>query len=234
MKERKRLAVLGGMGPLATAVFYNRLVEHAKLRARSDQDHPDVLIWSDCAMPDRSEVIISGESQALLARCQEDFRLFEEADCDYICFPCNTMHYFISDLTKLTTIPILNMIDLCLAKLRRAHPGLKRIQIFATDGTRSAHLYERYATAYDFDVIDVSDQDQEIIMDAIYDLKRTGQIDFPEISQLIFKAISTGIECVILACTELSCMTINPKVAPYVCDAMDALIEECLARVMGG
>lgn len=227
-RRRLRLGVLGGMGPLATAVFYARLVDLAKLRASCDQDHPDVLIWSDCSLPDRTAVIKSGDSTALLEQCQRDFELLERADCDYICFPCNTLHYFMPQLEKLSKLPLLNMPDLALKKLKESKPACKQIQIFATDGTRDSGLYESYAQRYGFTVLPNSDKLQAEIMQFIYELKNTGRTDFPLLSQRILQAHRQGADAVILACTELSCMPLNAQASLYAVDAMDALIAECL------
>lgn len=227
-KQRLRLGVLGGMGPLATAVFYARLVDLAKLRAKCDQDHPDVLIWSDCSLPDRTTAIKTGDSAVLLAQCKRDFQLLEQAACDYICFPCNTLHYFMPELVKMSKLPLLNMVDLTLKQLRESKPACKTIQIFATDGTRDSRLYETYAAKYNFDVVANSDSLQAEIMQFIYELKNTGRTDFPLLSQRILQAHQKGVDAVILACTELSCMPLNAQASAYAVDAMDALILACL------
>lgn len=230
--KRPRLGVLGGMGPLATAVFYSRLVDEAKLTARSDQEHPDVLIWSDCSLPDRTDVILHGEAEKLLNQCQADFKLLEAANCDYICFPCNTLHYFMPELEKRTNLPILNMVALALSEVRKLNSAAKKLQIFGTEGTRKGCLYERYAEQYGFEIVPISDSLQAELMGFIYELKNHGRIDFPLLSQRIIEARRSGIDYVILACTELSCMTLNAKAAPYTYDAMDALISRCLELVM--
>lgn len=232
--KRPRLGVLGGMGPLATAVFYNRLVDEAKLTARKDQDHPDVLIWSDCSLPDRTEVILHGDDGSLLKQCERDFALLKQAGCDYICFPCNTLHYFMPQLEQLTDLPILNMVELALQSVRKLHPSAEKLQIFATEGTRQGKLYERYAKRYGFEIVPVPDPLQQEIMGFIYDLKNSGCVDFPLLSQRIIEAREQGVDYVILACTELSCMTLNAKAACLVYDAMDALISRCLELVMPG
>ena len=41
---KKRLGILGGMGPEATAVLYERITKNTE--AACDRDHLDILIWS--------------------------------------------------------------------------------------------------------------------------------------------------------------------------------------------
>ena len=58
MEQEQRLGILGGMGPQATQVFYQRILD--KTDASRDQEHVPTLIWSDTGMPDRTRVILSG------------------------------------------------------------------------------------------------------------------------------------------------------------------------------
>ncbi len=46
------LGVLGGMGPLATADFLRKFVK--KTQAGIDQEHIPVVLYGDCATPDRT------------------------------------------------------------------------------------------------------------------------------------------------------------------------------------
>ena len=62
---RKILGVIGGMGPEATAYFYEEVIAHT--RALKDQDHIDMVILSHASMPDRTGAINSGEHDELLA-----------------------------------------------------------------------------------------------------------------------------------------------------------------------
>ena len=58
--EQYRLGVLGGMGPQATNTFYQYIIDRTD--ARTDQDHVNALILSDCQMPDRTGAILGSEA----------------------------------------------------------------------------------------------------------------------------------------------------------------------------
>ena len=60
MKKSKLLGILGGLGPLATAYFYELVT--ALTSAECDQDHIDMVISSRASTPDRSAFIL-GKSQ---------------------------------------------------------------------------------------------------------------------------------------------------------------------------
>ena len=53
------IGVIGGMGPLASQLFYKMITEHTA--AECDQDHVPLLILSDVTMPDRTGAILDGK-----------------------------------------------------------------------------------------------------------------------------------------------------------------------------
>ena len=89
---KKKLGVIGGMGPEATAYFYEEVIRHT--RAGCDQEHLDMTILSHASMPDRTKAIQTGQSRELLEAMKEDVRILEAAGATNIANPCNTSHYF--------------------------------------------------------------------------------------------------------------------------------------------
>ncbi|MDU0895122.1 MAG: aspartate/glutamate racemase family protein, partial [Anaerococcus sp.] len=86
----KKLGVLGGMGPLCTAIFYKKLVKNTK--ANKDQDHIPTIILSDPQIPDRTKAIITGDDEdILLNKIKENLENLEKQGVDNIAIPCNTM-----------------------------------------------------------------------------------------------------------------------------------------------
>ena len=56
--EKKVIGILGGMGPLATADLFRKMVEHT--RAGRDQDHPRILVDCNTNIPDRTAALLHG------------------------------------------------------------------------------------------------------------------------------------------------------------------------------
>lgn len=228
-KNKPRLGILGGMGALASSVFYQRLTIRVGQFAKCDQDHIDLILWSDCSMPDRTACILSGDDSDLLSRCEEDFQILARAGCDAICFPCNTLHHFFDKLEKLSPVPLLNMVELTMKYLSNRRNRPQTIQILGTEGTRKSHVYREFAEKYGLKIIDVSDEDQNNLSQYIYELKNTGRTDFPGLSRMILNNHSRfGIDCFVLACTEISCMNLSHDAQLLTFDAMDALVTECI------
>ncbi|MEE0781458.1 MAG: aspartate/glutamate racemase family protein, partial [Sellimonas sp.] len=103
---KKKLGVIGGMGPEATAYFYEEVIRHTK--ADCDQDHLDMTILSHASMPDRTKAIQTGESRKLLQAMAEDIRIMEAVGAANLAIPCNTSHYFYDQIQEMTVIPIIH------------------------------------------------------------------------------------------------------------------------------
>ena len=139
----QKLGVLGGMGPQATQVFYQFVLDRTD--AARDQDHIPALILSDTGIPDRTQAILSGETGELYQRLLKDARLLENCGCTAIAIPCNTSHYFVDKLQEDVGVPILHMIRETAQELARQ--GKKRPGILATDGTIRTGLYQKECAA---------------------------------------------------------------------------------------
>nr|MDK6328819.1 amino acid racemase [Alloscardovia omnicolens] len=101
--------VIGGMGPLATVEFYNRLVR--KSPANSDNEHADVIILNHATIPDRTRCIMNHRDDDFLNAIRPDFDLLNSLGVKVIAIPCNTSHYYYDKLCEFTDIPIVNMVE---------------------------------------------------------------------------------------------------------------------------
>ena len=139
MKQEAKLGVLGGMGPQATQVFYQFVLDRTD--AARDQDHLPALILSDTGIPDRTTAILSGDTEGLYRRLLGDAKLLEGCGCTALAIPCNTSHYFADRLQGEIGVPIIHMLRetaKLLAAQGKKHPG-----ILGTDGTiRTDHPKE--------------------------------------------------------------------------------------------
>ena len=81
------IGVIGGMGPLASQLFYKMITEHTA--AECDQDHVPLLILSDVTMPDRTGAILDGKYDAPYNRLMEDAKFLEEYGCTAVVVTCS-------------------------------------------------------------------------------------------------------------------------------------------------
>lgn len=231
MKERKEgiLGVLGGMGPQATNTFYQRIID--RTQAEKDQEHLQVLIWSDAKIPDRTAGILAGPEaaeqvyQALL----DGARLLERAGCTVLAIPCNTSHYFADRLQGQLKIPLIHMIRETVAAIQAM--GKKTVGILATDGTVRTGIYQKELTAAGLTPVTLPERLQKTVMSIIYDEIKRGETGsrekFGEVDAWLRQA---GCDCAILGCTELSVYRNLHSLPPYYIDAMEVLAQQAILR----
>ena len=126
------IGILGGMGPLASQLFYGMIIE--KTAASCDQDHVDLMILSHASMPDRTEAIAGSAAEEVCALLSEDCRLLEQAGCKAVAAACNTVHYFLHRIEPSLNIPLISMIREAADAVAARMPG-QRIAILSTQGT---------------------------------------------------------------------------------------------------
>ena len=226
MKEQK-LGILGGMGPQATQVFYQFVLDRTD--AARDQDHLPTLILSDTKMPDRTAAILAGDTEGLYRRLLGDAKLLEQCGCTVLAIPCNTSHYFADRLQSELSIPIVHMIRETAAAL--AAQGKKRPGILATDGTIQTGLYQKECAALGLEAVAPAPASQKLVMSIIYDEIKQGERGSREKFAQIDRAIrSAGCDCAILACTELSVFATYHALPPFYLDAMMVMAERAVVQ----
>lgn len=225
--QQPRLGILGGMGPQATQVFYQRILD--KTDARRDQEHLPTLIWSDTGMPDRTQAILSGQTEPVYQRLLADARLLEREGCTVLAIPCNTSHYFADRLQAQLHIPIIHMIRETVAAIQAM--GKKTVGILATDGTVQTGIYQKELTAAGLTPVTLPEGLQKTVMSIIYDEIKKGETGsrekFGEVDAWLRQA---GCDCAILGCTELSVYRALHSLPPYYMDAMEVLAEQAILR----
>lgn len=225
MNDNKSLGIIGGMGPQATQVFYQWILDRTV--ADCDQDHVPTFILSDTAMPDRTQAILSGNTAAVYDRLLNDAKILESNGCAYIAIPCNTSHYFVDDLQKELSVPILHMPRLTVKRL--AESKKKKAAILATDGTVKTGVYHKECEALGIEPWSPDAATQELVMDIIYkQIKRGEQGNRHTFAKIDSAVRAAGCDCAILGCTELSVYRGYHDLPEFYIDAMEVLVENCI------
>lgn len=214
----KTLGMIGGMGPAATA---DLLLKITKLTdAKRDQDHVHVIIDSNINIPDRTAAILHGGEDPL-PELTASAKLLENAGADMIIMACNTAHYFVTELAKATSLPIISMPEETAHLLKKR--GIKKVALLATDGTVQSGVYQKVLDAEEIETIYPNHEQQALIMSVIYNYIKRGILDASklpvrEVLDVCIDLKKRGAEAVLLACTEL----------PVAFDVMGLLDESCV------
>lgn len=216
------IGVIGGVGPLATVYFMDRVV--ALTKATRDQDHANLVVLQHSAIPDRTAYITGRSQQDPLPVLMSDAALLEQMGVSAIVMPCNTADHFHAELAQSVSIPFPSIVDIALQSARARVPGLSRLGVLATDGTLHSGLYERACEREGLAFVRPSDDVQAEVMDVIYTGVKAGHpVPSERYEALLDHLRRRGAEAIVLGCTELSVLGHDHGLAWDVVDSLDAL-----------
>lgn len=198
-KPEKTLGILGGMGPAAAAEFLRLLADGAP--ARSDAEHPRLLMLSEPGIPDRSDGILGTGADPLSAIRGALMRLIEWG-ADVLAVPCNTAHHFIDRFRGDLTVPLVHIVEATVGAARRRSP--EGAWLLSTSGTRASGLYPACAEKKGYRFFHPSEEQQERAQRCLR-LVKAGAL--PEAAALM-RALAEELwrerdSLIVTACTEL-------------------------------
>lgn len=229
--QNKKLGVIGGLGPLATAYFYELVTEFTEIEV--EQDHLEILLYSAPAIPDRTSYILDNSKPSPLPGIIRVGRSLVEAGCQVIAIPCVTAHHFFDEFSSEINGEIISMTRETALELKRH--GVKSAGIMATDGTVQTKILERELIKEGITPVLPSKEGQKGVMDLIYYCVKSGNpLDLEKFRRISEELRSNGAEVIILGCTELSLFRRENIGSGYI-DVLEVLasrsIEKCGGRV---
>lgn len=224
----KKLGILGGMGPEATASLFERIVK--KTPAKSDQEHIDITIFNDPSIPDRTSFLLGCEgAEDFTVPLKIKIKQLEELGCEVIAIPCSTSHVrYNSIASTLTKATLLHMPRIAAHAAKRL--GAISAGILATDGTIQFELYQNALLEANIHPSIPSQETQEQVMEIIYSYVKAGKTVPEELKANVLSELQKkGCDSVILGCTELSVIGLPKKWGNLnVIDALDELAQACV------
>jgi aspartate racemase len=228
----KKLGVIGGLGPAATAYFYELV--SCMTDAYLDQEHIDINIISKPSIPDRTDYILGRSADSPLPHMIEAGRTLVSTGVDYIAIPCITAHYFHEELSNNIKAPIIHII--CeTVKYLKSH-DVKSAGIMATEGTIESQLFQNELIKNDIKPIIPSAQSQSLVTSFIYKNVKAGiPVNMEQFRVVTDELTGNGADTIILGCTELSMIKKENHIGPGFIDALEVLamcsVTACGARL---
>ena len=240
----KKLGVIGGLGPMATAYFLQLLVQMTE--ARTDQEHIEILLHSKPQIPDRTRFILGQSREDPLPQMVEIGRELAGQGAELIAVPCVTAHYFQKKLEDSIGIPVVDTIRETALSLKAA--GVTKAGILATDGTIESGLFQRAFAGEGISAMLPDRAGQQAVMQIIYQNVKAGQpVDSAAFWRAAEGLFGQGAQAVLLACTELSLVKRDFGLGEGFLDVMEVLARkavlicgrlkgqyECLLRLREG
>ncbi len=228
MSDYKKLGVIGGVGPAATALFFQRVVEFTNVA--TDQEHLDIDILNRPEIPNRTDYLLHKQgAPSFVPSMKEAAEQLEALGCTILATPCNTAHAELPAIASgLTKARFVNMLEETAAFVQSL--GVSRCGVLATDGTIATCVYEHALAKFNIECVVPTKEDQAYVMSLIYDQVKAGNIPSKEaLSAQCNRMFDVSCDAVILGCTELSVIPYD-RVMPrgLVVDALDVLAWRCV------
>ena len=196
----KRLGILGGMGPAASAEYITRLIQQTP--ASCDQEHIPFVLWNNPQIPDRSTSMRAGDSKPLRDLI-EGILALRYSQCDLIVIPCNTAHFWFDEMSK-HDVPIIHIVDSVAGELRSANVT-GTVGVMGTQGTIEFGLYQNHLGKLGWDCIVPTTEEMDTLVQPAINLIKSGQLDQAHdmFMSVVDSLIARGAQAVVLGCTEI-------------------------------
>lgn len=236
MISKGKLGIIGGMGSVAAAYFFKRLVELTP--ATTDQDYVETFIHNNTAIPDRTQGILYG-GPTPAPELHRSVKILNEMGADYIVIACMTSHYFIPELQKQSRAVIIDGIAETVRFVATVHPSIKSVGILASTGNIKMSLFQDKFRAAGIKPLVFDDQDQETyFMEPIYREWgiKAGHITGKPRERFLEgarKLIDAGAEAIIGGCSEVPLVLKPTDFGVPLVDSIDILISSAISRCLG-
>ncbi|WP_043932519.1 aspartate/glutamate racemase family protein [Bacillus sp. EB01] len=207
----KKIGILGGMGPMATADLFAEIVRNTP--AKTDQEHIHIIVDNYPQIPPRVPAILQG-TESPLPMLVESAQRLEAAGADFIIIACNTAHFWLDQLQKTVKVPIYSMIKYTATYIQRHYSYFSgKMILLASSATIQTNLYQKDFYSLGLHLSLPREQDQEVIDLAIKNVK-AGHAEtndyIQQLSTILNRyEIEEGIVACIGGCTEI------PLLFPY-------------------
>ena len=217
MSKHKVVGVLGGMGPYATLLFYENILNLTD--ADKDWDHVHLVIDNNTKIPSRTRALLFGEKSpydCMLESCEK----LENYPVDIIVIPCNSAQNWIPDLQKKIKTPIMSIVNITAEALFNK-VNCTNVAVLGGYVTYEKELYKEAIEGFGAKHIKISSDLQKRTMKIIEKVKLFEQEnnfklqkDFIDLIKDI--ATKEDIDALILGCTEFSFFKEIKLAVPFV------------------
>ena len=157
-----------------------------------------------------------------LHQLQDGTRRLVRAGCRQIVIPCNTVHEFHRELSRVSPIPICNLIDIVADEA--VSRGWERVALLTTSRTRQTRLYQKALQARGVRCVFPDEEEQGRLDNMIRGILNDAGDHSERLQDLIERM---GEPRVILGCTDLRV----PQDDLEVIDSMQVLADHIAAKI---
>ncbi|MDP3724539.1 MAG: amino acid racemase [bacterium] len=229
----KTVGIIGGLGPETTSEFYLDLVFSC---AKKDKTARPAIIISSVPLPYQIEedAILTGKGiERLIPYLTQEAQRLEKAGADFIVMPCNSLHVFIKEIRAAVSNPVLSIVEEAVKFLKREK--MNKVGIVSTSATIKNKLYENAFAENDIEYVAPNELQQakmgKFILNLVVGQQKNR--DREELISIINDFENKGLDCVILACTDLQ-LLIPHHPTLKIFDTMKILSDATVQEIIKG
>lgn len=199
----KTVGIIGGLGPETTSEFYLDLV--FSCQKKDGTARPPIII-SSVPLPYKIEedlILRSEGAERYVPFLTKEAQRLEKAGADFIVMPCNSLHVFIKEIRDAVNIPVLSIVEETVKFLKREN--MNKVGIVSTSATIKNKLYENAFAENGIEYVTPNEFQQakmgKFILNLVVGQQKNR--DREELINIINDFENKGLDCVILACTDL-------------------------------
>jgi len=208
----KRIGIIGGVGPSATILYYQQIIEGFR-RREENEPYPEIIIYS-LDIGEINQYFENEEYEVLSNKLVMVVKALHRLGCDFALFSCNTMHIVFDRVQEQVEIPMINLVEGVIAEVK--HRRLKAVGLMGTTFIVRSKLYHRPLERLGIKCLVPQEREQEWIMEAILTDLQNPEIPESTVKRLLGNVVELGqrgADAVILACTDLP-VAINDQNSP--------------------
>ncbi len=233
MQEKRKLGVIGGLGPAATAYLFSKVVEDTD--AATDQDHLDVTVLNRPGIPDRTSYLLGESDRDFAPELVRAARDLVGLGCEVVCIACVTAHAALPQVrdavggrAHVIDLPAEMAADLVGA-------GCSRVGLLATDGTLRTGLLQGAFSEAGLECAVPDAEFQRLVMRTIYDEVKAGApADMGNVDRVCAHLARKGCDGLALGCTELPLLGLPERLRGMrVASSLD-ILARCAVLACGG
>ena len=227
MADFQRIGILGGMGPQATILLMQKLLD--AVQTDDDAGHIPLIVDQNPQVPSRIKRLIEGTGEDPAPVLAEMAQRLVAGGAMALAMPCNTAHHYAGAIRAAVTVPLLDMVDLSVDHAAGLAGPSGKVGILASPAVRRVGLFD--AALAKRGLTGVYATDEAAMLAAIRQIKAEGPQPQARATLLAASAqlLSQGARVQMIACTEFS--LIAESVAPQAIrfDTLDRLVGAIIA-----
>lgn len=227
----RRVGILGGMGPQATILLMQKILD--AVAAADDADHIPLLVDQNPQVPSRIRRLIEGTGDDPAPVLASMAQRLVAGGAAALAMPCNTAHHYAPAIRGAVGVPFLDMVDLSVTKAAGLAGVDGRVGILASPAVRKIGLFDRPLARFGVEAL--YPEDEAEMLATIRRIKAAGP--GPEAGAALRAASDTllqrGATVQMIACTEFSLLAGATAEGAVAFDTLDVLVMAVKDFAMG-